>query len=393
MKNMKKILIGAVSLILAAAVVIAIGIGSIGENGWFTNLDVMTWFNSWGKGGADTSSDEGENKDNSDEAYFADNGGALVSGIENNGIELLSAKLPRSAYAANGISAVADTAFVLTAKVLPEETTDKSVDWSVAFANPSSAWASGKSVTDYVTVAASSDGALTATVTNFAPFGEQIIVTVTSRDNPEATAKCTVDYCQRIESIALKIGNVSVNFNGDTNVTLAIGKDSGGAGGVVALEKKMGDTYTLVDEYTEVAAFTGGGYKNYEISVGSYVAHSSSTSSIMPSGTYFGIYFDDFDNAIGRSIHFDKRIFTECGFKGLIKGNQVANLYFCPMSEMKFADLQTLFGRVVGNILWDISVTVEGKYCSYNYQSVLRMSQIDTSIFADNVEVGPDVIF
>ena len=91
----------------------------------------------------------------------------------------------------------------LTATVLPETATDKTVDWEVAFVNPSSEWASGKTVTDYVTVTPSSDGSTTATVQCLEDFGEQIVVTVTSRDNPEATAQCTVDFAKRIEDIKM----------------------------------------------------------------------------------------------------------------------------------------------------------------------------------------------
>lgn len=89
----------------------------------------------------------------------------------------------------------------LTATVLPETATDKTVDWAVAFVNPSSEWASGKTVTDYVTVTPSSDGSTTATVQCLEDFGEQIVVTVTSRDNPEATAQCTVDFVKRISGM------------------------------------------------------------------------------------------------------------------------------------------------------------------------------------------------
>lgn len=76
----------------------------------------------------------------------------------------------------------------------PAEAVNKKVDWSVSFKNANSTWAAGKKVTDYVTVTPTSDGSLTATVANLGEFGEQIKITVTSRDNPTAKAECTVDY-------------------------------------------------------------------------------------------------------------------------------------------------------------------------------------------------------
>lgn len=117
----------------------------------------------------------------------------------------------------------------LTATVLPETATDKTVDWAVAFVNPSSEWASGKTVTDYVTVTPSSDGSTTATVQCLEDFGAQIVVTATSRDNPEATAQCTVDFAKRIEDIkmyghffsmsgiSVKTPDLVYNWQGDLN--------------------------------------------------------------------------------------------------------------------------------------------------------------------------------
>lgn len=97
----------------------------------------------------------------------------------------------------------ASEGITLTATISPETADNKAVDWGVAFANQSSSWAKGKNVTDYVTVMPSSDGALTATVNCLKAFGEQIIITVTSRANPRATAECTLDYARRILDTAL----------------------------------------------------------------------------------------------------------------------------------------------------------------------------------------------
>ena len=110
----------------------------------------------------------------------------------------------RMVFAATAAEAVtASEGITLTATVSPETADNKSVDWSVAFVNPSSSWASGKTVTDYVTVTPTSDGALTANVNCLKSFGEQIKITVTSRANPKAKAECTLDYARRILDTAL----------------------------------------------------------------------------------------------------------------------------------------------------------------------------------------------
>ena len=58
----------------------------------------------------------------------------------------------------------------------------------------SDSWSEGKTVTDYVTVTPTSDGALTANVECLKDFGAQVKVTVTSRDNTDVKANCLVDY-------------------------------------------------------------------------------------------------------------------------------------------------------------------------------------------------------
>ena len=102
-------------------------------------------------------------------------GGMVIGGSEGSGVTLMSAKIAKEDHAAYGISPMAESAQLLTATVEPVDAMDKSVDWSIAFVNPTSAWASGKTVTDYVTVTPTEDGALTATVTNLQAFGEQAV--------------------------------------------------------------------------------------------------------------------------------------------------------------------------------------------------------------------------
>ena len=126
-------------------------------------------------------------------------GGALIDEGKSNGVKLTSTKLTAKDYAANGVSAQTESAYTLTASVYPEDAANK-VDWAVSFTNAASEWASGKTVTDYVTVRTATDGALTAVVENKAAFGEQIQVTVASRENPDVYATCHVEYLQRTES-------------------------------------------------------------------------------------------------------------------------------------------------------------------------------------------------
>lgn len=127
--------------------------------------------------------------------------GFELSNVKENGVRLMSASIPQTEYENYGVSPLAESAIMLTAAVTPANATYKQVDWGVRWKNASSAWASGKTVTDYVTVATATDGAGTATVSCLKAFGEQIEVVATARDNTTKTATCTVDYRKRITEV------------------------------------------------------------------------------------------------------------------------------------------------------------------------------------------------
>ena len=89
----------------------------------------------------------------------------------------------------------------LTSNVLSEVMLEKinvPVTWGVEFVNADSTWASGKNVSDYLTVTPKSDFTRTVTITNKAPFGEQIRLTAALDGDSSKTASCTVDYVKRV---------------------------------------------------------------------------------------------------------------------------------------------------------------------------------------------------
>ena len=153
-----------------------------------------------------------------------DSGGGEVSteaGVSH-GIRLAAVKLASSEYEDYGVSPLAETAYTLTATITPADAANKAVDWTIAFKNASSTWATGKTVTDYATVTPSADGALTAVVENVAAFGEQIVVKATSRDNTSAYATCTVEYLQRTTGYSFGLqGNFHYEVS-STNTTASI---------------------------------------------------------------------------------------------------------------------------------------------------------------------------
>ena len=152
-------------------------------------------------------------------------GGAVIGEGESNGIKLMSAKIAPENYADYGISPMAETAYQLTATITPANATNKAVDWTVTWvggrehdggsSEGSSDWSEGKTVTDYVTVTPTSDGALTANVECLQAFGTQVRVTVTSRDNTAVKANATVDYTEKLSAVKATFGS-TVLTNGMT---------------------------------------------------------------------------------------------------------------------------------------------------------------------------------
>ena len=186
-----------------------------------------------------------------------DGGGVIINESEGSGMKLTATKLSSTEYAANGVSAQAESAYTLTATVMPSDATNKKVDWSVTFVNPSSSWATGKVITDYVTIMPSADGALSAVVTNLGEFGEQIKVTVTSRDNSGAYATCTVDYVQKVRNLTMSVGEISLQNGAETEVPFEFDVsldadgllESNGPGGVIEISYEFSEVYTISGDY------------------------------------------------------------------------------------------------------------------------------------------------
>lgn len=182
-----------VILILAVCVMAAMTEG-------FTNWNPYGWFD---KPAEEQQTPEGEE--------IGDDTGGMVTQVQNSSLMTLSAVATTAAESSDSIS--------VTATVKPDTSSDKSVLWSIAFINPSSEWASGKNVSDYVNYTTSGEGNITATVTCLQAFGEQIILTATANANPEATANVVIDYVKRVVAYDFKTTYNGSSFGDNTNIT------------------------------------------------------------------------------------------------------------------------------------------------------------------------------
>ena len=108
-------------------------------------------------------------------------------------------------------SPTALNAVTVNAKVYPFNATDTRLEWSVSWKNASSAWATGKSVTNYVTAVAI-ENTTNATITELEAFGETIILTATSVQNPTVKASVEVNHIASVVGYVLGFSYNNVNY-------------------------------------------------------------------------------------------------------------------------------------------------------------------------------------
>ena len=313
---------------------------------------------------------------NDDEQVATPKDGAVISETAENGISLMSAKIMPMAYAANGVSVLADTAYTLTATVEPDYAGEKEFDWSIKFQNASSSWANGKTVTNYVTVTPTSDGADTATVECKQAFGEKIIVTCTSRDYAGLSATCTVDYAQRITGMDVTLegsrtGNRDIPAGEEVVINFTYyGGTSSYNVYTVRATATYSDVYTLAESATCNVSFLTSAGANDDHTY--FNGHGSGGSM----GSYSATYVDEVENAIGKTFSFDNHMFEPYNFRhesgSFVTGEMTKNTtYYKDLSGEELAERYLMTDR--DTVLWRVAASVEGKYGSYTREDSYLM--------------------
>ena len=311
-------------------------------------------------------------------------------------------------------NAVTGESVTITATVEPDnEAENTGVDWTAAWKNAESVWASGKSVSDYVTLTPGGEdyaASKSVTLENLQPFGEQIIVKATARDDPEITATCTADYAQKPVNFTLSFGEVSCNFGGDTDVTLEINANAETApGGAADAQFTKSEVYSLSQEFTVSYELTGKKFMSYTASgygvEGWYIFGTWLPSpdfkdeyadlsgySVADNGLYFGIkYLSDnlqlhtvgggMSNLTSRpaSEHIPSEFvqrFTHAGESLIPEGEALTYTYG--------SDLEML----------DLKVTLTGEYATYTYETTFVIAGYTNTSTLTGMDVSePAVVF
>lgn len=180
--------------------------------------------------------------------------GLVISQEVSKGITLMSGV---ATTAADGT-----TTKTITATVEPAGANEHDpLSWDVAFKDPSSTWANGKTVSDYVTISVSAD-TLTCTVTCKQAFGEQIVLNVSSKTK-NATASASVDYLKRVVGY-------QIYFNNENGDSFYLTEDDDAVderdvcGSLIASETSRVPEYTITWEFSySIGTIEGNSYLNF----------------------------------------------------------------------------------------------------------------------------------
>ena len=252
----------------------------------------------------------------------------------------------------------------ITATVSPDNSADNTgLDWSMAFKNPSSAWATGKTLSDYMTLTPSGTdaaGSKKVSVKCLKPIGEQVVITATSQDNPEVTASCTADFAQRIESATLKFGDLNVSLGGDTNVKWELNPNGTGVGGATSVTSSKSDVYTLAEDFTYTVTLT------------------SNNGFFQLDGKT--ITFTDPGDVTSGGITFDYAQFDTLHMMIIDRIDD-----FC-FYEASVSELIPYFSEITDGYLFDVTLTFTGEHTEQVFSSVLKVNGYTNSSVISDVQ-------
>ena len=263
----------------------------------------------------------------------------------------------------------------ITATVFPDNSADNTgLDWSMAFKTPTSAWATGKTLSDYMTLTPSGDdvaGSKTVSVKCLKPFGEQIVITATSQDNPAVSASCTADFAQRVESATLKFGDLNVNLGGDTNVKWELNPNGTGVGGVTNVTMEKSDVYTLTEDFTYTVTAESSFTEENQFTLNGEGVTVTAPGDITESGLTF-------DYALFDKMH-------------LMIVDRFEDFYFY---QATVSELIPYFSNITNGHVLNIRLTVTGAHSEAEYTSKIMVVGYTNSSTVSEVQFDtPNLVF
>ena len=294
-----------------------------------------------------------------------DLGGMVVGEGTGEAVKFNMRNLMQSEYEEYGVLPTAETAYVVTATVLPEDAGNKKIDWSISFVDPSSSWAKGKALEDYVKASFSDTQ---VTLTCLGAFGSQIKVTATSAADPSISSSFTLDYAQKVESAAVRFGYLNLNLGGVTDIVYELSRSVPGPGGEAGVSVTKTNVYTIADEFhyelTIEDCYRDGVYR--------YLALNNFMIDDMPLSSMIGVPLDLTDGfGPGTEIYFDYTHDMQY-WSYLDYTIPVGQRY--NFSSMSYESIVDALENVSSPWMYTVQLKITGEYSSYTYTSDLKFA-------------------
>ena len=203
---MKKIIIVIISVVLILAAV-AVGVTAYASDGY--TLPVSEWGDRLGINDEQKQPEDQEKPGEEVPDEQQPDGSIIVNPlgvqIDTTKIDFTNSEVPSQVY-------VKGNAKILSATVLPEQTTYKDLIWSVEFVDPSAEWAADKNASDYIKITPAED-TLSVSIECLQPFGEEIAITAMCKQNSSLKDSCIVGFTQYVESYVITYDSLGFSYN------------------------------------------------------------------------------------------------------------------------------------------------------------------------------------
>ena len=324
----------AIGIAIAFGVVIAAAVGS----SRFTNRNVLTWFNSWGKGTANT---DAPNADFEQVKTYAVTGDGEK--LSDNGVY----EMPKSMTIISNFTSAENPSFELTLGVK----SDVAVNFVCFFEDPTSAWASGKGISDYASIKQTDKSKARLTIK--AAFGEPVIIRATAGSEPTS---CKIDWLQNVRTageITLGGSDATDEANIEATVIYGLGTVRGRAELASALLTLDGEFIDRVNQYLSFdIRFTGYGYD----AVNATVELSDRYLVITDGELNYGMFIKDFDElAQGQkdAIYFAwNKAYLDMKSRNNVLIDVSVNYNYCGDTITRITESDIPGGAFTGDLRW-----------------------------------------
>ncbi len=239
--------------------------------------------------------------------------------------------------------------FSLIATVLPEDATNKLVDWSVSWKDGSTS----PNVSDYLTATPIFDGSRNVVIRCYQAFEKDINITVTTREN-HCIATCVAHYVGTASRLEISFDGVQQDADGNyifttaTNYSAALNIVSS-LGEIMSLdgnyewyiEDTPNDMVGMVEYYSTYSTYDGYTYK--------LVHNGPNASSCMLSEVFMMHNSDSFSFANGK-LSFSFSALCGLGRRVDESGDGYPYYYYAPLTSGRYEDIANYYNKIGSNI-------------------------------------------